>query len=74
MNWVISLVMLILNKPDFFLMLMTWYIPYYDIYDVETNMFGYWGTGENFYPDFNESCVGLIFISDSSNNDLKRDC
>ena len=50
------------------------YNPYYDIYDVETNMFGYWGTGENFYPDFDESCVGLIFISDSSNNNLKRDC
>jgi hypothetical protein len=35
------------------------------------------GTGdvlENKYPDFDESCVGLIFISDSSNTTLKRDC
>ena len=49
------------------------YNPYYDIYDVETNPNGYWGN-EVFYPDFDESCVGLIFISDSSNDDLKRDC
>ena len=49
------------------------YNPYYDIYDVETNPNGYWGN-EVFYPDFDESCVGLIFISDSSNNNLKRDC
>jgi hypothetical protein len=34
----------------------------------------YWDAENNFYPDFDESCVGLIFISDSSNTDLKRDC
>ena len=49
------------------------YNPYYDIYDEETNPSGYWGN-TNFYPDFDESCVGLIFISDSSNTTLKRDC
>ena len=34
----------------------------------------YWDAENNFYPDFDESCVGLIFISDSSNTTLKRDC
>ena len=42
------------------------YTPYDD--------FDYWGVENNFYPDFDKSCVGLIFISDSSNTTLKRDC
>ena len=47
--------------------------PYYDIYDEEKNPNGYWGK-EDFYPDFDKSCVGLIFISDSLNNTLKTNC
>ena len=52
------------------------YHPYTDIYDGETNSDGYWANSETkiYYPDFDESCVGLIFISDSSNTTLKRDC
>ena len=34
----------------------------------------YWDARNNFYPDFDESCVGLIFISDSSNTTLKQNC
>lgn len=34
----------------------------------------YWDAENNFYPDFDESCVGLIFISDSSNTTLKQNC
>tara|TARA_Y100001973_G_C5200356_1_gene337186 strand:- start:77 stop:2446 length:2370 start_codon:yes stop_codon:yes gene_type:complete len=36
--------------------------------------FDYWDAENNFYPDFDESCVGLIFISDSSNTTLKQNC
>ena len=36
--------------------------------------FNYWNGENNFYPDFDESCVGLIFISDSSNTTLKQNC
>ena len=34
----------------------------------------HWDGENNFYPDFDESCVGLIFISDSSNTALKQNC
>ena len=36
--------------------------------------YNYWDGQNNFYPDFDESCVGLIFISDSSNTTLKQNC
>ena len=44
-----------------------------DVYNPYDN-FNYWDGENNFYPDFDESCVGLIFISDSSNTTLKRNC
>jgi hypothetical protein len=49
------------------------YNPYYDIYDEETNPGGNWGNVNN-YPDFDESCVGMIFINDSLNTNLRDDC
>jgi hypothetical protein len=50
------------------------YEPYYDIYDEETNPDGYWDgeTEETIFSD--ESCVGLIFITDSTNSILRDNC
>ena len=44
-----------------------------DVYNPYDN-FNHWDGENNFYPDFDESCVGLIFISDSSNTTLKQNC
>ena len=52
-------------------------LPYISYDDFE-----FWGTDEQYYPkssgeaeeDEDESCVGLIFIDDSSNDPLKNDC
>tara|TARA_R100000664_G_C2756784_1_gene144759 strand:- start:258 stop:2324 length:2067 start_codon:yes stop_codon:yes gene_type:complete len=50
------------------------YEAYYDIYDEETNPDGYWDgeTEETTFSD--ESCVGLIFINDSTNSILRDNC
>ena len=39
------------------------------------NNFDLWGEEtENYYPDFDESCVGMIFINDSMTEELRRNC
>ena len=36
--------------------------------------FEFWDGENNFYPDIGESCVGLIFINDSSAEGLRNNC
>ena len=48
------------------------YNSYYDIYDEVTNSGGYWDGITNQFPL--ESCIGLIFINDSTNPNLRDDC
>ena len=50
------------------------YNPYFDIYNNPSNLDGYWN-GETETTTFQEeSCVGLIFINDSTNSTLKNNC